>query len=101
MRRVLGRLATVAVLGSSVLTVGTTAWAQDSETETTSTETTEASVVDASTSSTSTTSTTPTTSTTTTTTTTAPPLVGELSSGPSRVVPDRGTQIQVTDTQPP
>ena len=93
MRGLLGRIAAVALVGASVLAAGATAGAQEepvtSEPATTTTEAT------------TTTTTTTTTTATTTTTTTSPPFVAELPSQPSRVAPERGEQIQVTDTQPP
>jgi lipoprotein-anchoring transpeptidase ErfK/SrfK len=91
MRALLGRVAAVTLVGASVLATGATARADDHETTTTTPTTAP----------TTTTTTTTTTSTTTTTTTTAPPLVIELPSPPTGLTPQRGTQAQVTDTQPP
>ena len=89
MRGLLGRIVVVTLFGASVLAAGSTAGATTESTTTTTTTT-------------STTTTTTTTSTTTTsTTTTSPPLVVELPGAPAQVTPQRGTQVQVTDTQPP
>lgn len=93
MRGLLGPFAAVVLTATSVLGFAAPAGAQDAggDTSTTSSTTT-----------TSTTSTTTsTTSSTTTTTVPPPPLVIDLPAQPAQVAPRRGTQIQVTDTQPP
>lgn len=113
MRAVLGRIAAVAVLASSVLAVGNSASAQDAGEGSTDSSTTSSTVTSstiessvpaeapAESSSSSSSSTTTTTTTTTPTTTLPPLLVAELPTQPSRATPERGTQAQVTDTQPP
>ena len=111
MRGVLGRIAAVGVAAASVLAVGVTASADGdppASTSTTSTTAPTTTVAQAGPTSTTTTvagsstsSTSSTTPTTSTTTTLPPPLVAELPAAPARVTPQRGEQIQVTDTQPP